>query len=67
MLIAFVLSVPVFLLRNTFSYWFTDSAEVCVLVSQTVIPLIVYQLATAFSTPLPTPCAAFRACVRSSG
>lgn len=43
MLIAFVLSVPVFLLRNTFSYWFTDSAEVCVLVSQTVIPLIVYQ------------------------
>lgn len=43
MVIVFVLSVPVLLLRDTFSYWFTDSAAVCALVSQTVIPLIAYQ------------------------
>lgn len=41
--IALVLSVPIFLLRNHISYWFTSSAEVSVLVAQTVIPLIIYQ------------------------
>ena len=42
--IAFVLSVPVFLLRDTVSWWFTDSAEVSVLVAQTVFALIAYQI-----------------------
>lgn len=42
--LAFTLSMPVILLRNHISWWFTDSAEVCVLVSQTVIPLIAYQI-----------------------
>lgn len=41
--VAFVVSVPIFFLRGTISLWFTDSREVCLLVSQTVIPLIVYQ------------------------
>ena len=45
--IAATLSLPVFLLKDTISWWFTDSAEVCVLVSQTVIPLIAYQLGDA--------------------
>ena len=45
--IAATLSMPVFLLKDTISWWFTDSAEVCVLVSQTVIPLIAYQLGDA--------------------
>ena len=45
--IAATLSLPVFLLKDTISRWFTDSAEVCVLVSQTVIPLIAYQLGDA--------------------
>ena len=45
--IATTLSLPVFLLKDTISWWFTDSAEVCVLVSQTVIPLIAYQLGDA--------------------
>lgn len=43
MFLAFVLSVPVFLLRNVLGYWFTDSDVVCALVARTVIPLIVYQ------------------------
>lgn len=42
--LAFTLSVPIILLRNTLSWWFTDSAEVCLLVSQTIIPLIAYQV-----------------------
>ncbi len=42
-LIATVVSVPIFLLRGEVSYWFTDSAEVSVLVVQTIIPLILYQ------------------------
>lgn len=41
--IACVVSAPIFLLRGQISYWFTDSAEVSVLVAQTVVPLIVYQ------------------------
>ena len=45
--IALTLSVPVFLLRDTMSLWFTDSAEVCLLVSQTVLPLIAYQIGDA--------------------
>lgn len=45
--IAATLSVPIFLLRDTISWWFTDSAEVCLLVSQTVVPLIAYQLGDA--------------------
>ncbi len=42
-LIAAAVSVPIFLLRSEVSYWFTDSAEVSVLVAQTIIPLILYQ------------------------
>lgn len=42
--VACVVALPVFLLRNTVSYWFTDSAEVCHLVSQTIILLILQQL-----------------------
>lgn len=45
--LAFVLSVPIILLRNDVSWWFTDSAEVCLLVSHTVFPLIVYQFGDA--------------------
>lgn len=41
--IAAVVSVPIFLLRGSISLWFNDSPEVCLLVSQTIIPLIVYQ------------------------
>lgn len=37
------LSLPVFLLRNDFSYWFNGSRDVALLVSQTVIPLMFYQ------------------------
>lgn len=37
------LSIPIFLLRSHLSYWFTDGADVCLLVSQTVVPLMVYQ------------------------
>ena len=45
--LALTLSVPVVLLRNTVSWWFTDSAAVAVLVSQTVVPLIAYQIGDA--------------------
>lgn len=45
--LAFVLSVPVYLLRDTLGRWFVDSAEVCLLVSQTVLPLITYQIGDA--------------------
>lgn len=40
---AVVVSTPMFLLRGVVGTWFTDSEEVCVLVSQTIIPLILYQ------------------------
>lgn len=40
---AAVVSVPIFMLRHVVSYWFTDSAEVSVLVAQTIIVLIIYQ------------------------
>ena len=45
--LALTLSVPVVLLRGTVSWWFTDSAAVAVLVSQTVVPLIAYQIGDA--------------------
>ena len=45
--IALTLSVPVFMLRNDISWWFTDGADVCLLVSQTVLPLIAYQIGDA--------------------
>lgn len=43
LLVAIVVSIPVFLLRNEVSYWFTDSDEVCMVVSQTIFVLILYQ------------------------
>ena len=45
--IAVTLSVPVFLLKDVVSLWFTDSLEVCALVSVTVYPLIAYQIGDA--------------------
>ncbi len=42
--IAFVVSIPVLLLRNDISGWFTDSREVSVLAARLFFPLIVYQL-----------------------
>ena len=45
--IALALAVPVFLVRNVVSLWFTDSLEVCALVSVTVYPLIAYQIGDA--------------------
>lgn len=41
--VAVVVSVPIFLLRGELGSWFTDSTEVCALVAQTVIMLIIYQ------------------------
>lgn len=46
--VALLVAIPVFLLRHSVSYWFTDSDEVCVLVSQTIILLIVQQLGDGF-------------------
>lgn len=43
LLVAVAVSVPIFMLRGVLSTWFTDSAEVCVLVSQTIVMLIIYQ------------------------
>lgn len=43
MAIACVVAMPIFMLRGHISLLFTDSAEVCLLVAQTVIPLIAYQ------------------------
>lgn len=43
LLIAVCASIPTFALRGHIGQWFTDDAEVCTLVAQTVIPLIVYQ------------------------
>lgn len=43
LLVAVLVSIPIFLLRDTIGYWFTDDAEVCALVAATVIPLIAYQ------------------------
>ena len=45
--IAFALCVPVFLLKDTMSLWFTDSMDVCAIVSVTVYPLIAYQIGDA--------------------
>ncbi len=43
LLVAILVSLPVFLFRDVISYWFTDSVEVCNLVSHTVALLILYQ------------------------
>jgi len=43
MLVAVCASVPIFLLRGNIGSWFTPNAEVCLLVAETVVPLIVYQ------------------------
>ncbi len=42
-LIAAIVSLPIFILRGDISSWFTDNGEVSLLVAQTVIPLILYQ------------------------
>jgi len=43
LLIAACIALPVFLFRNQMGYIFSDSGKVCLLVSQCIIPLIVYQ------------------------
>ena len=43
LLVAVVVSIPIFLLRDTLGLWFNDSQEVCTLVSQTIIMMILYQ------------------------
>lgn len=43
LLIAVCISIPVFLCRNEIGFIFTDSDNVCLLVAQCIIPLIVYQ------------------------
>ncbi len=43
LLIACIVSVPIFLLRSHIGLWFTDSNEVCALVAQAIVVLIVYQ------------------------
>lgn len=43
LVIAICASIPIFALRGHIGHWFTDDAEVCSIVAQTVIPLIVYQ------------------------
>ena len=43
LLIAGTMAVPVFFLRHHLGCWFTDEPMVGVLVSQTIIPLILYQ------------------------
>lgn len=41
--IAFAVSIPVFILKGDIGLWFNDSQEVCLLVAQVIIPLIIYQ------------------------
>lgn len=43
LLIAVVVSVPIFLLRHEIGSWFTDSADVTLLVAQAIVAMIVYQ------------------------
>lgn len=43
LLIAFIIAIPVFILKGDIGTWFTDSEEVCLLVAQVIIPLILYQ------------------------
>lgn len=43
MLVAVCASVPIVLLRDCIGSWFTPDAEVCLLVAETIVPLIVYQ------------------------
>lgn len=42
--IAVTFSIPIFLLRGQIGSWFTDSAEVTLLVSQAIVAMMVYQL-----------------------
>jgi MATE family multidrug resistance protein len=44
MITAFIVAVPVFLLRNQIGWLFSDSAEVSAIVATVIIPLIVYQV-----------------------
>ena len=39
-----VLAIPIFLLRNYIGGWFTDSEAVSLLVAQSVIPFLIYQI-----------------------
>ncbi len=41
--ICLMVCIPIFLLRHQIGYWFTDSAEVALLIGSLVIPLLVYQ------------------------
>ncbi len=43
LLVAFIVSIPVFILKGQIGMWFTDSQEVSLLVAQVIIPLILYQ------------------------
>ncbi len=43
MLLAFTVSVFVFVLRDTLGSWFTDDAEVQLMVAQLIIPFCIYQ------------------------
>ena len=44
MITAFIVAVPVFLLRNQIGWLVSDSAEVSAIVATVIIPLIVYQV-----------------------
>ena len=44
LLVAVLVSVPVWLLRHQMGWLFTDSAEVAHIVTLTIVPLVVYQL-----------------------
>lgn len=36
-------AIPIFLLRNSLGYWFTDSPTVSIMVAQLIIPFVIYQ------------------------
>ncbi len=38
-----ILCIPIFLLRHQIGYWFTDSAEVALLIGSLAIPMLIYQ------------------------
>lgn len=41
--IAFIVCIPIFLFRHYIGGWFTDDAQVSLLVAETIVPLLVYQ------------------------
>lgn len=43
LVIAVVVSLPIFLLRGQIGSWFTDSADVTLLVAQAIVAMIIYQ------------------------